>query len=364
MNNIKIITSQTISQQILKSPKMRAFNIVPYLEELQEKSNEDFKELIEICKSMLSFMNGAEHLKLRKIISKPMSMKSISIYKDQINNIIEKILDNFLKESNPDLVLHFTNPLYISIIEDIFGFKIKDKDVFLKNIELSTTITEPLLSIKSLKKLQKNYLELAEEIHKQIIIEKNSGLLDEISKNMKENIEEKQLIIILMTLVIASRTTTESLVCILCEYNNLDNEIKNKMIDEFWIMHNVDHLVRLCASTKYLTRVANEDISFDDLHLKKDEQIIIDVYKANRDTSFYENNIDFSQLSNKENSHIGFGGGSHICSGLHFAKLVIIATIPRFFNKIKQFKYDKNKITYQFSTFAKRAKSCPITFDN
>jgi len=148
------------------------------------------------------------------------------------------------------------------------------------------------------------------------------------------------------------------------EYNKFDKNQKIKIVSKNWLIENVDHLVRFCASTRYLTRVASVDISFGNVILKKGEQVLIDVLKANRDKNFYKDDISFSKNPTGKHPHITFGRGSHICSGLHFAKLVIIQVIPEFFSKIEGFETQENKIIYYSSTFAKRIKSCPIKFNN
>jgi len=313
---------------------------------------------------MLSFMNGNKHLDFRKNLNKPMSMKSLSSYQKIIEDLVEDLVENFIKESSPDLVFHFTNPLYLELLEKVFGLNIDDKVTFLNDIEISTIITEPLLSINKLKKLQDTYLKLEQIVIEQIIVQKRKGILNDICENLKSEISDKELSVLLMTMVVASRTTTESLVCMLLEYNKLDKNQKIKMISKNWLVENVDHLVRFCASTRYLTRVASMDISFGDFNLKKGEQVLIDVLKANRDKDFYKDEILFSKNPTGKHPHIAFGGGNHICSGLHFAKLVIIQVIPEFFSKIKEFEIQNDKIIYHSSTFAKRIKSCPIKFNN
>jgi len=147
---------------------------------------------------MLSFMNGNKHLDFRKNLNKPMSMKSHSSYLE----IIEDLVENFIKKSSPDLVLHFTNPLYLKLLEKVFGLNIDDKVTFLNDIEISTIITEPLLSIKKLKELQDIHLKLKKIVIEQIIIQKRKGILSDICENLKSEISNTELSVLLMTMVL------------------------------------------------------------------------------------------------------------------------------------------------------------------
>jgi len=357
----RVVSSQWESQKILKSPLMRAFDVVSYLKKLQEVSKEDFGELIKTVASFLSFMDDEKHLQFRKVLTKPMSSHAMGSYQQGIQKSVVQVLDHFVLEENPDLVKHFTDPLYIKLLDNVFGLQIEDTSSFLQDIATSTRITEPMLSLRELKQVQETLIRLKRIVETNVSDHHASGLLKDVYESGREALDEEELIILLTTLVIASRTTTESLICILCEYGKLDQERRDRMLSNVWIQNNIDHLIRFCASTKYLTRVATESVSFGALHVEKDELVVIDVPKANRDAAFFGSSTAFHEEPSAQHAHIAFGGGTHICPGAHMARVVISHVVPAFFARVSSFECNEENVTYQLSTFAQRPTSCPIT---
>ena len=363
MKQPKVITSQKISQQILKSSAMDAFDILPYLRTIQEQSNSNFEELIKIIESTLFFMNGEEHLLFRKILAKPMSMQSMLTFQESMTKNVIEVLNTFTTLKEPDLLKDFSDPLFIKLVINTYGLKINDEAKFLQNISNAMFITEPMLSLRVLKKLQQSLIELKNMVKEQILDgTSNKGLINEINKNASSIVDDDQIYIILIILIISTRTVTESLVCMLRQVNDSKLQMQKMILSKGWLDNNIDHLIRFCASTKYLTRVANKEIKFGDIEILKGEQVFIDVMKANRDKNFYGEDISFENNPSTKHSHISFGGGSHTCTGLHFSKIVIPVAIVEFFKKIPKFTYNEDNIKYEMSAFAKRVQSCPISF--
>lgn len=359
------ITSQKDAQAILKSPDMLAFDVVPYLKSLSEQSGEDLNDLMRIASSMLSFMSGERHLLFRRVIAQPMSKRSVSGYQHRIAKVSQVVVASFLKEPAPDLVLHLANPLYLHLVREVFGVTIKDEDSFLDQVSRATLITEPLRSIKDLKRLQAELVSLEDLVMRQLKDKTASGLARDIYENAFGNLTENEIVILLLALIVASRTTMETLTCIVCEYGKLTDHARERMVSREWLMSNVEHLVRFCASTQYLTRVARQAKNLSDKPVLAGDRVVVDVPRANRDVSFYQEFIDFSCLETLESPvrcpHVAFGGGVHKCPGADLAKLIIIEVLPEFFEHIEGLKCEQDKIHFSTSTFAKRMESCPVS---
>lgn len=365
MDKMNAITSQIEAQAVLKSRDMHAYDLASYLESLSEHSGENLDDLIRIASSMLSFMSGERHLLFRRVIRQPMSKRSVSCYQDRIAKASKEVVASFLKEPAPDLVLHFTNPLYLQLVRDIFGVEIIDEVHFLKLVSQATLITEPLRSLKDLKRLQSELVLLEELVATQLKNRTVNGLADDICEKACGDLKENEIVVLLLALIVAFRTTTETLSSIICEYGKLNTQTRKRMLSREWLMNNVDHLVRFCASTQYLTRVKKQEETLSGQSVLNVEQIVVDVQNANRDASFYQDFIDFSCLEQSESHtqcpHVAFGGGAHKCPGADLSKLVIIEALPVFFEHIGGFSFEEEKIRFSSSTFAERIESCPVS---
>ncbi|MBU6951299.1 cytochrome P450 [Hahella sp. HN01] len=351
------IQSQELALKLLSHKKMAAFSIEDYVEKLNKKSGEDFSYLLRVVRAMLSFMEGPAHIALKKVVLSSLQQGLVMMDKQSLLAVTRELLQGLKHRPQVDLVSDLCDPLFIAMISKLFGLDIPDREKFLALIDATAAITEPLLPIRRLKALQNAFLSLRDMINGQWRTLSPGILL--AMQQQGDHLNQEELLILMATLVIASRTTTETLAGIMLE-NSKEPGIRHVLLSNpQWVEEHIEGMVRLCASTEYLTRVAKEPVNLDDLAVAAEEQILIHVPSANRDPDYYPDNRFSGLEHSRQCRHIAFGGGSHRCPGANLAKVVLSAVIPIIYSTLELIDIDPEAVQYKKSTFAKRPASIP-----
>ncbi|ABC30340.1 Cytochrome P450 [Hahella chejuensis KCTC 2396] len=351
------VQSQELALKLLSHKKLAAFSIEDYVEKLHQESGEDFSYLIQVTRAMLSFMEGASHLALKKVALSSLQHGLIIMDKLCLHAVTRERLQQLKLQSQVDLVNDLCDPLFTDMISILFGLDIPDRADFLALIDKAAAITEPLLPIRRLKEVQNAFLTLRDMIGGQWRTLR-PGILSAMQQH-GDGLGQEELLILMATLVIASRTTTETLAGVMLENSGKDGCRHGLMGDPQWVEEHIEGMIRLCASTEYLTRVAKESVQIGDLPLAAAGQVFIHAPSANRDPSYYPDN-HFSGLErSKHCRHIAFGGGSHRCPGANLAKVTLSAVIPIIYSTLERIDIDPKAVRYKNSTFAKRPASIP-----
>lgn len=359
------INSQKTAQKILSSNKMFPPSIKEYLLKLQQQADVDFSNLINIIDGFMIFMSGEEHKEIKIALAKPMGKKNLFLYEEKIKKIGIDLIDKLLNQRSGtiDLVNNIENPLFLIFIKDIFGFKSENDQALLEDINTVLYIIEPVQSIKALLKIQSAFERIISQVSKQIISSNSTGIIKDVrlefsNANMNKK-TVKRMAIIITNLLIASRTTIETLSNIIIANRNLHFKERKKFSDADWVKDNLADLIRLCASAVYLTRTASEDVYFNETKIQKNDNVLIHVPLCNRDNVYYKN-CDYSHLDEypKQRS-IAFGGGIHRCPGEQLALMTLASIVPILYQNFPNIEVDMDKVEYMPTRLAVRLVSAP-----
>ena len=164
---------------------------------------------------------------------------------------------------------------------------------------------------------------LAEEFER-VRHEPGPGLVTELvhAEADGDRMSNDELVAMVFVLFIAGHETTKHLISsavytLLTEpdaadqYRSMDDDARGIAVDE---------LMRYCAPVQMTKpRHAREDLEFHGLSMKRGERLVALLAAANIDQRVFEGprNLD---LTRRPNRHLGWGGGPHICLGLHLAR--------------------------------------------
>jgi len=355
----ELVKEQTMSQKILVSKKMKMLSLAGYLETLANKTGEDFSSLEAIANSMFSFMNGERHFQFRRLIAAPMSSKSMEGYHPIFRSIADETINRLKKASCPDLIADFADPIYVLSVEKILGLKVDDEVGFLEDVDTAATLVEPLLPLRQLKIVQNTLVRLYKWVSNQESSFAEGSVAAQVYSKYQGVISHQEMIVLLLTLVIAARTTSETIANIIIENSKLSPDKVALMTSPEWVEKNVDTLIRYCASTEYLTRVASEDQCICGRSIKKGEQLFIHVPSANRDPSYFDDTEYKNILSSAPCKHMSFGSGAHRCPGAEMSKVTIKTILPLLYQEIPTLSCCTDAIHYKKTTFALRISSVP-----
>ena len=166
----------------------------------------------------------------------------------------------------------------------------------------------------------------------------NKGHFHGTPLSMKEKIEY------VMLLIIGGNETTTNLIGnmlrILSDYQDIQNTLRENRnrISEF-----IEESLRFYSPIQYLPhRFVREDTEIDDIRLKRGDQIFVYIGSANRDESFFEDPDSFIP-GRKDNRHLAFGNGVHMCIGAPLARLEAGIALEGLLDKFQRIEIDQSR---------------------
>lgn len=400
-----IVGTQKLGQRLLSSSNLFPPSIKPYLLQLQAQSGADFSRFITIADNLLTFMQGREHQSVKKVLSEVLSVTELVQFDADIRGVVEQVIGSLTPRLNcnnstnkseltpaVDIVKDIENPLFIGIVERVFGLQVDDHETLVCDTNNALRIAEPMQSVKKLLAIQDIFVRLIAQIETQIktqigaqfyaaktceaSVKKASttlsgtgaskGLIDRISERLSASSllqTSASIATVIATLIVASRTTSETLSNIIVNNSLLNAAQREHFQCESWVREHIQSMVRFCASTEYLTRTAAADITIEQCAFKANDSAFVHIPSVNRDTSYYEN-CEYARLAEfAPKRHLSFGAGVHRCPGEHLALMTLVIAIPALYSAFPQLIVETSRIVYQPSKMVKRIASAPVELE-
>jgi cytochrome P450 len=123
----------------------------------------------------------------------------------------------------------------------------------------------------------------------------------------------------------------------------------------------VEEAVRWTSPIHQFTRVAAEDAQIAGQHVRKGDCVVLSFPSGNRDETAFDEPFRF-KVDRKENPHVGFGFGPHMCLGIHLARMEMAAFLGTLIPRLKSIELT-GKPKRMTTNFVGGPKTLPIHFE-
>ena len=284
-------------------------------------------------------LDPPDHTRLRSLVSKAFTPRSVTKLTPRIDEIIEELLDDIGERGRFDLMEDFAFPLPVIVIAEMLGVPPEDRAQF-KDWSTDIAITvEPIIPDHLAARLEKSTTELF-EYFEGIIADREKSPQDDLlsaliaARDEGDRLSHDELLGTLVLLLVAGNETTRNLIG-----NGMFALLKNpdqlqllrdspEMIDDA-----VHELLRYDPPVQLDGRLVTEDVEIGGKRLRANDRVISFIGAANRDPEAFEN-PDVLDITRPKKSHLSFGRGIHYCLGAPLAilegKMAILALLDRF----------------------------------
>jgi cytochrome P450 len=112
-----------------------------------------------------------------------------------------------------------------------------------------------------------------------------------------------------------------------------------------------------------VSRWVTQDTDFHGVHLPKGSVVHICIGAANRDPQRWERPDEFD-ITRPLKSSLAFGGGEHICLGMHVARAEMITGIEALLDRLPNLRLDPDAEPPRFvGMYERGATAIPVLFD-
>ena len=256
----------------------------------------------------LLFLDGEQHLKIRRAVTSRFSVRAAKGYESDIKTIVSKQIKHLISQGSPvDLTEHYSEPISAHGHARVLGIP----ESFFKDYER-------LFVGKSEENEKIDYL-------RRVLASKKNFLAEDVlSDLLKSDLSKNEIEGLTFSLMVSGRDNVAYMIStgILALLRHPD-QLQALRDDPTLIDAGIEELLRISAV--FLTmfpRTAMEDVEIDGVKIARGQSVSVSAVAANHDGRQYSDPDRFD-LSRDAFGHLGFGNGIHGCLGQQVARIEI-----------------------------------------
>ena len=311
---------------------------VPLMQLISRLTRNDPEFSATIERNLLT-TDGADHLRLRGLVSKAFTPRRIEQLRPKLQAVVDDLLDRAGENGEMDLIRDLAHPLPVTAIAELLGVPSRDRDLFRAWSADLVQLLDPLQGRGGMAPPRRANRELF-AYFKPLLAERRANPRDDLLSAMiaveedGRSLSELDLLALSTLLLVAGHETTANLIgnAVVALLRHRD-ERKRLAEDPALITRAVDEFLRYDGPIQMTDRAVREDCVIGGKQIRKGQLVAVVLSAANRDPERFSD-PDRLDLGRVDNHHLSFGQGNHFCLGSQLAKLeaeIAIGTLVRRF---------------------------------
>jgi hypothetical protein len=289
-------------------------------------------------RSSMLRMDPPDHTRLRSLVSKAFTPRTVETLRPRIEQIVEDQLDAVAAAGQMDVIRDLAYPLPVTVIAEMLGIPIEDRERFkhwsdeaIRSLGFSNE-DDARRSMQATRELRAYLQPIVEQRRREPREDLISALVAAEEQGDKLSTDEVFSTIILL-LVAGNETTTNLIGNGLLALLRNPQQLELLRDDPALIENAVEELLRYDSPVQFTSRIPLEQIEIDGRHIPAGKELLLVLGGANRDPAQYVD-PDRLDVTRKEIRHLAFGHGIHFCLGAPLARLesqtALLALVQRF----------------------------------
>ena len=282
-------------------------------------------------------MDGDDHRRLRQLVAKAFTPRMVEQLRPRIQAIADELLARVEARGAMDLVDDYAFPLPITVIAELLGIPVEDRDRF--RVWSNTFVLPPMTDElrEQFTRHTDEFVEYLDDLFAKRRAEPAEDLLSALvrAEEHGDRLSENELYSMAVLLIVAGHETTVSLItnAVLALLSNPD-QLAVVREDPSLMPAAVEELLRYDSPVeRTITRWATADTEVGGKLVRRGELVIAVVGSANRDPAQFPG-ADTLDLRREAGKHVGFGRGPHFCLGAPLARLEAEIALRTLFQRL------------------------------
>lgn len=310
------------------------------------------------------FSDPPDHKRLRSLVQKAFTRQLIASMRDRIQQLADGLLDEVAGQSHIELVRDFAFPLPIIVICEMLGVPSDDRDQF----RIWSNAMIEASALESLEPIQQYMGEFVDYLSRWFTKVRQDPQDDMISRliaaeEQGDTLSEPELYGIVSLLIIAGHETTVNLIGngALAFLDHPDQLMLLKNQPDL-ITNAIEEILRYNGPVEFSTsRWVLEDLEFRGKKMHRGDLVIISLNAADHDPRQFPTPDTFD-ITRKDNDHLAFGKGVHLCLGAPLARLEGEIALRTLFQRYPHLKLavDRNALNWRPGMIVRGVKEIPL----
>lgn len=307
-----------------------------------------------------------DHTRLRGLVSKAFTPRMIEQLRPRIRQITDELLDKVQEHGQMDLIADFAYPLPITVISDMLGIPVADREqfrVWSRGIVTGTTGPDPEKTLVAMEAFVQYIQTLLEKKRTYPGTDLISAMI-EVKEN-EDRLSQTEIISTIFLLIVAGHETTANLIGngTLALLQNTE-QMHRLRTDLSLIPAAIEELLRYTVPVSLSTqRWASEDITLHNQVIRKGEVVFVSLTGANNDPHQFSD-PEVLNIARQENPHLAFGKGIHFCLGAPLARLEGQIALSTLLQRLPRLRLACNpeQLTWVHNPLHRGLTSLPVAF--
>lgn len=283
-----------------------------------------------LTSSFLNVLDPPEHTRIRSIVNKAFTPRSVELLKPWLQDQVHGLLDAGAGTAPFDVIEGLAYPLPLNAICELLGVPLEDRRMIM-GWSRPITYGADLLAGRRSREDQLLYRSTLREfrLYTRDLVEKRRqapgrDLLTRLifTEVMGDRLTEREVITTVMGLLITGHETAVSLIghgaIALSRHPELRERVaKDESVADLF----VEELLRYDSPVQATLRVAAQDLNVGGVDVRAGSAILVLLGAANRDPGHFADPDVFDVHRSNNRTHLAFGGGPHYCVGAPLGRL-------------------------------------------
>lgn len=324
-----ILTRFSDVEEALTDARLSSDRVRPVLARAKEgRADEHTIAVLDILKSWMVVSDPPEHTRLRKLASGAFKGQRISSLSDEIRELVEGFIDDFVASGDRDLLHGVAYPLPATVIAMMMGVPAEERDAFrgwsdelalvafgAGGEERDDRHERALAGIREMFAYLQGFVDRARA-------EPGSDMISALAAPADgDRLENDELLSMLALLLFAGHETTINATAngVLALLQHPDQLALLREHPDL-MPRAVEELLRIDGPIKVLHRHVLEDHERHGRTIRAGDRVFVALAGANRDPRQFDR-PDEVDITRHPNRHVAFGRGIHACVGAQLARL-------------------------------------------
>jgi cytochrome P450 len=308
-------------------------------------------------------LQGAEHRASRALVSPSFRAALLDRWRSElVEVVVHELIDSFAPRGHAELAREFTFAFPVQVIARIMGLPRQDYPRFQRlSIELLNVVYNWDCGIAASASLKAYFNDILAQRRRH----PHDDLITMLSQSEIDGtrLSDDEIFAFLLLILPAGVETTyrasgNLLVALLTDPEQLDAVRANPGM----LRGAFEEALRWEPPITTVMRVATGDCELSGVAIPAGTNISVSVAAANRDPKRYPDPDRFDP-ARKNIAHLTFGGGPHLCLGMHLARMEAVVAINALLDRLPDLRLDPNAPTPQVTGMAFRSPAAlPVEF--
>ena len=302
-------------------PQARAALADPRLLKLPKGWRPEPDSLLAALELHMLSSDPPDHERLRKLVNKAFTPRRVEQLRPRIAAITEELLDDMSAQPEVDLLASFAFPLPITVICELLGVPVADRDQFRawSATIVSSTVSPEVFQADATAMIG-YFRALLAARRREPADDMLSALIT--ARDNTDRLSENELLSMAFLLMVAGHETTVNLIASgMLALLLHPGELTRLRADRSLLGAAVEELLRYVNPVNNATlRFAGEPVELGGMPIGPGEVVLVSLAGADRDPARYPH-PDRLDLGRESGGHVAFGHGIHYCLGAPLARL-------------------------------------------